>query len=181
MHSRGRSMYSYSGLDQVGSLAATIAQKSLLGSDESKNPPKSGKEKADLATLEDELRRDEITMTAQRTSQFAENGEQPTAQQAAQQRVVQPVNVTFENVENKLGDYSRLVAQFENTNVYNGLAAEAMVLSTLDSRRGIDRVLDDSQDGYSLLSNSFNLVSRSEKNMKKDKKISKLGSMTLHR
>lgn len=178
---RGRSMYSYSGLDQVGSLSARIAQKALLSSDEAKNAPKSGKEKADLSTLEEELRRDEITMTAQRNSQFAENGEQPTPQQAAQQKVVQPVNVTFNNVENKLGDYSRLVAQFDNTNVYNGIAAEAMVLSTLESRRPIDKILDDSQDGYSLLSNSFNLVSRSEKAMKKDKKMSKLGSMTLHR
>lgn len=177
---QARSTFSYSGIEQVGSLSATISRRALLGGDAAKEGPKSGKEKSDLRTLQDELRRDEIVMTAQRNSQIANNAEQPTAKQAAQQEAVNPVNRTFDNVENKLGDYSNLVAQFRSTNVYNGISAEAMVLSTLDARRPIDKIVDDSQDGYSLLANSFDLVHASDKNMKKTKKRSKLGSMTLN-
>lgn len=179
-------MFVQSGVGQVGSLSATLARRNLMQEGDINQPQGPGeklapRQKVGLRELEDQLRKDEIRMTAQRNSEIAQTAEQPTPEQAAVQSIVKPVNPTFHNYENKLGDFSNLVKQMYTTGGFNGISADALTLSTLDSRRPIDRILDDSGDGYSLLSNSFGLADRSEKQMKRDKKKgSKLASMVAY-
>ncbi len=129
-----------------------------------------------LHVLEQELRKDQIKVTEQRNSQGADNAQVATPQQAVEQAIVQPVNVTFNNVPNKLGEFNTIISTMYGTQGLNGQEAEAMVLSTLDARRPIDRIVDTSQDGYNLLANQFSLPKMSEKALKQSKKSHKLGS-----
>lgn len=139
----------------------------------SQAPPKSDKK---LHDLEQELRKDQIQATEQRNSQIADNAQVPTPNQAVEQALVNPVNATFNNVPNKLGEFNTIISSMWSTQGLNGQAAEAMFLSTLDARRPVDRITDTSQDGYNLLANQFSLPKMSDKALKQSKKTHKLGS-----
>ena len=152
-------------MQRLATAAGHIAVDQLLGKSSDKNK---------LEVLEKELRKDEITATTERVSSMAGNFQEPTPEQREQQHYLKSqsmpvVNATFNNVDNKLADFSMIIKQMYSTNGLTGTAVEAMLMTTLDGRRDIERVTDDTQDGYDFLANTFGLVDKSKKQQKKKK------------
>ncbi|MES2216588.1 MAG: hypothetical protein V4481_04815 [Patescibacteria group bacterium] len=79
----------------------------------------------------------------------------------------------YNNLPNPLGDYSNLMSQMKG---FQGSLNDGFIMKTLDSRRTINKITDQSGDGYNMLANTFVLHERSAKAMKKARKNPKLGS-----
>lgn len=133
--------------------------------------------KEGLDGLHELLRNDAAEVSKSMSSGNQFGTEEPTA---SQQQLMKeyPDNTTYgyHNIANPLGDYHNLVNQM---NGLQGSFAEGFVMSTLDSRRTIDKITDDSGDGYSMLANSFILHEANAKKMKKVKKNPRLSSQSL--
>jgi len=110
-----------------------------------------------LKALEKILRSDQIQAQSSRDSQFAGGLSAPTPQMRDQQARYAPQPVQFNERGNPLGDYSLLVRQMNGSQSSN---FDGFVISTLETRNSADRLADTSQDGYSMLANTFQLSDR---------------------
>jgi hypothetical protein len=136
--------------------------------------------KSQLDKLYANLKEDQVSYAQSVSSQGQQSTQTPTREEKKMQQETNPLqglqNHAFSNA---LGDYSQLCSQFSGKG-FKSSAENAMVVATLDSRRNMERIEDTSTDGYSLLTNSFGLITQSEKNQKKSAKLPKLASTVLH-
>lgn len=143
-----------------------------------KGPKDAGEQSKDgLDSLHELLRNDAAEVKQGMSSGNQGGTEEPT--QAQQQLMKEyPDNTTygFNNIANPLGDYHNLVDQMKGV---QGSFSDGFVMSTLDSRRTIDKITDDSADGYSMLANTFVLHEADSKKMKKVRKNPRLSSQML--
>lgn len=138
-----------------------------------------GQSKSKLEALHAVLKRDQVEAAQSLNSQNQGSTQSATAEEKDMMHQTEP-NVGLQNhaFGNALGDYTTLTKQFASSG-FKSSAENSFVISTLDSRRNIDRITDQSSDGYSMLSNSFGLHTLSEKSQKKASKNPKLSSTAL--
>ncbi len=138
--------------------------------------PQQNQSESSLKALEAILRKDQIQAKESMDSEGQGGAAAPTPQQAQLQTLYAPQPVQYNYRRGVLGDYSRLINQSE------GLQSSAMdgfILSTLESRRGVEKIADDSPDSYNMLANTFGLEQESRKNQKRALKRPRLSAMTV--
>ncbi len=128
-----------------------------------------------LKALENVLRKDQIQAKESQDSQLQFGRAAPTREQAKLQSMYAPQPTQYGGLRNPLGDYSRLTAQMDGL---QNSTMDGFLLSTLETRRGVARIADDTQDGYSMLANTFGLEETSKKTQKKAMKRPRLSAAT---
>jgi hypothetical protein len=127
-----------------------------------------------LKSLENELRESQVKSSVAQDSLNGGKNEPTQEMKEMQDKYpcARPMR-QFEHEPNLLGDYSHLLKQLRGR---QNSIADSFILSTLESKRPVHKIADDSGDGYSLLANTF---MDDTKAFRKSTKIRKLNSSVL--
>lgn len=111
-------------------------------------------------------------------SEMSGGTSQPTPMMRKLQARYAPESTQWNEQRNELGDYTQLVKQM-NENQQQLTVNDSFIISTLDSRRTVDKLADDTTDGYNMLANTFGGAHQSAINHKKSRKSHVLSQQTM--
>jgi hypothetical protein len=132
---------------------------------------------AGLEGLHKLLREDAAEITQSTNSGNQGGAQEPTvAQQQLMNEFPDKTPQNYNNQGNPLGMYDNLTRQMRGP---QSSFVDGFIMSSLDSRRSIAKIADNTSDGYNMLANTFVLHEKGAKRLKKAKKNPLLGNQTL--
>lgn len=143
-----------------------------------KGASKSGmQDPAGLEGLHKLLREDAAEITQSMNSGMQSGTQEPTtAQQQLMNEYPDKTPQGFNNFGNPLGMYDNLTKQMRGP---QSSFVDGFIMSSLDSRRTVNKIADNTGDGYNMLANTFVLHEQGAKRLKKARKNPKMGNQRL--